>query len=153
MLVTYGDRMPIHAQIPAQTTNERTRAVVRAYVEALQRGDADALRASFAPEATWWVSGRLPVSGTWHGPDGILDGFLGAMLARLDAQAPVTQELTGLIADGETAVAEWTSRARSVRGQDYENHYAVVFTVRDDLVVEVREYMDTEVVREVLFAA
>ena len=148
--------MPIQASIPtdAETPNstERTRAVVRAYIEALQRGDIDALRTSFAADATWWVSGRLPVSGTWHGPDGILDGFLGAVVARLDSDAPVTQELTSLVADGETALAEWTSRAISARGQAYENHYAVVFTVRDGLVAAVREYFDTEVMREVLFA-
>jgi len=135
-----------------QSTTERTRAIVAAYVEALQRGDVDALRASFAPDATWWVSGQLPVSGTWHGPDGILDGFLAAMLERLDTNAPVSQELTTLIADGETALAEWTSRARTARGQAYENSYAVVFTVRDERIVAVREYMDTERVRQLLFA-
>ncbi len=65
--------------------------------------------------------------------------------------APVTQELTSLITDGDAAVAEWTRRARSVRGQAYENHYAVVFTVRDDRIVAVREYLDTEVALEILF--
>jgi uncharacterized protein len=157
-LVSYGDHHADRCPDPddltrvSATTTETTRAVVAAYIAALQRGDIDALRASFAPDATWWVNGTLPVSGTWHGPDGILDGFLGAVVARLDPDAQVTQELTGLIADGDTAVAEWTSRARATTGRDYENRYAVVFEVRDGLITAVREYFDTERMRDVLFA-
>jgi len=130
---------------------ERTRAVVRDYVTALQRGDVAALRESFAPDATWSLRGGLPVSGTWTGPDAIIDGFLAAMMARLDADQPLSQELTRLVADGDTAVAEWTSRATTTTGEAYENEYAVVFQVRGQQIVAVREYFDTEYARLVLF--
>jgi len=130
---------------------ERTRAVVRDYVAALQRGDVAALRESFAPDATWSLRGGLPVSGTWTGPDAIIDGFLAAMMARLDADQPLSQELTRLVADGDTAVAEWTSRATTTTGEAYENEYAVVFQVRGQEIVAVREYFDTEYARRVFF--
>ncbi len=130
---------------------ERTRAVVRDYVAALQRGDVAALRESFAPDATWSLRGGLPVSGTWTGPDAIIDGFLAAMMARLDADQPLSQELTRLVADGDTAVAEWTSRATTTTGEAYENEYAVVFQVRGQEIVAVREYFDTEYAGRVLF--
>lgn len=130
---------------------ERTRAVVRDYVAALQRGDVAALRESFAPDATWSLQGGLPVSGTWTGPDAIIDGFLAAMMARLDADQPLSQELTGLVADGERAVAEWTSRATTRTGETYENEYAVVFEVSGLKIVAVREYFDTEYAGRVLF--
>ena len=52
---------------------EQTRSVVRNYVAALQRGDLATLRACFAPDATWSLRGDLPVSGTWTGPEQILD--------------------------------------------------------------------------------
>lgn len=58
------------------SATETTRAVVAAYVAALGRGDLTALRASFAPKATWTIRGDLPVAGTWTGADEILDGFL-----------------------------------------------------------------------------
>ena len=74
------------------------------------------------------------MSGTWTGPDAILDGFLAAMFARLDPTAPVTQELHRIIADGEYAVAEWTSSARSVAGREYRNDYAVTFRVAGGLI-------------------
>jgi hypothetical protein len=133
------------------TDTERSRAVVRDYITALQQGDVDGLRASFTDDATWWLSGDLPVSGTWTGPGEILDSFLAAMLARLDPSRPVTQDLKGLVADGDTVVAEWTSRATTKDGRDYENDYAVVFVVRGEKIAAVREYFDTGYAQRVLF--
>jgi ketosteroid isomerase-like protein len=130
---------------------ERSRAVVRDYLASLQKGDIDALRASFTPDATWSLRGDLPVSGTWTGPTEILDGFLAAMVDRLDTSKPFTQEVRGIVADGDTVVAEWTSRATTRDGHPYENDYAVVFVVRDGKVAAVREYFDTGYARRVLF--
>jgi ketosteroid isomerase-like protein len=130
---------------------DRTRAVVLDYLDALQRGDVATLRESFAPDATWSLRGGLPVSGTWTGPDAIIDEFLAAMMARLDSRRPLSQELTGLVVEGDTAVAEWTSRATTTSGEAYENDYAVVFVVTGFEIVAVREYFDTEYAGRVLF--
>ena len=63
----------------------------------------------------------------------------------------MSQELTKLVADDDTAVAEWTSRATTTTGEAYENEYAVVFQVRGQEIVAVREYFDTEYAGRVLF--
>lgn len=120
-------------------------------MKALQEGDLAALRASFAPGATWWLGGDLPVSGTYTGAGEILDGFLAAMVARLDPAVPVTQTLKHIVADENMAVAEWSSHARSAAGEPYDNDYAVVFEVQDDRITAVREYFDTAYARRVLF--
>jgi ketosteroid isomerase-like protein len=130
---------------------DATRRVVTDYVDALQRGDLGALRASFAAEATWTLRGDVPVAGTWTGADEILDGFLAKLVATLRAEAPVSQTLHRIIADGEYAVAEWTSHATAGNGVPYENDYAVVFHVRDGLIQSVREYCDTSYMKRVLF--
>lgn len=133
-------------------TTEHTRQVVADYVAALGRGELAALRASFASDATWTLPGDLPVSGTWTGPAQILDVFLAAMVDRLDATVPVSQDLHRIVADGEYAVAEWTSHARARDGAEYTNDYAVVFHVVDGRIAEVREYCDTAYLKRVLFA-
>jgi ketosteroid isomerase-like protein len=132
-------------------STEETRRVVAGYVAALQRGDTDALRASFTPKATWTIRGDIPVAGTWTGPGEILDGFLAKMTATLDPQTPVTQDLHRIIADGDWAVAEWTSHARARNGAPYDNDYAVVFHVADGRIDAVTEYCDTSSMRRVLF--
>jgi ketosteroid isomerase-like protein len=132
-------------------STEETRCIVAGYVAALQRGDIDALRASFTPEATWTIRGDIPVAGTWTGPGEILDGFLANMFAVLDPAAPVTQDLHRIIADGDWAVAEWTSRARARNGTPYDNDYAVVFHVTGGHIDAVTEYCDTSYMRRILF--
>lgn len=133
------------------STTDTTRTVVADYVRALQTGDAAALRAAFTPDATWTLPGDLPVSGTWIGPEGILDDFLRRLMERLDPAAGVEQELHRIVADGDVAVAEWTSSARSLAGVAYRNDYAVVFRVRDGRIAAVTEYTDLDHMRRVLF--
>jgi uncharacterized protein len=132
-------------------STEETRKVVAVYVDALQGGDIDALRASFTPKAKWTIRGDIPVAGTWTGPDEILDGFLARVTATLDPAAPVTQDLHRIIADGDVAVAEWTSHARARNGTPYDNDYAVVFHVTGGLIDAVTEYCDTSYMKRVLF--
>jgi ketosteroid isomerase-like protein len=133
------------------SVTEDTRRVVADYVAALQRGDLAALRASFTPDATWTIRGDLPVAGTYKGADEILDGFLAGVVATLDPQAPVSQDLHRIIADGEYAVAEWSSHAQARNGAPYDNDYAVVFRVADGKVAAVTEYCDTSYMKRVLF--
>lgn len=132
-------------------STEETRSVVEGYVAALQRGDMDALRASFTPKATWTIRGDIPVAGTWTGAEEILDGFLAKVVATLDPDAPVTQDLHRIIADGDHAVAEWTSHARARNGTPYDNDYAVVFRVAGGRIDAVTEYCDTSYMKRVLF--
>jgi uncharacterized protein (TIGR02246 family) len=130
---------------------ERTRQVVADYVAALQAGDTETLQAAFAADGTWTLHGDVPVAGTWTGVDEIFGGFLAQLVERLDVAAGVTQTLHRIVADGEYAVAEWTSRARARGGEPYVNDVAVVFHVVDGKIASAREYTDTSYMRRVLF--
>jgi uncharacterized protein len=120
-----------------------SRAVIERYVTAVAARDMDTVRDLFAEDATWWLGGELPLSGTWRGRDAILGDFLGS-IPRLYRPETISLEITSLIAEGETVALEWTSRAQTTSGEDYENQCAGVFTVRDGKIASVREYMDTQ---------
>jgi ketosteroid isomerase-like protein len=137
----YGRGM---SEIPSKT-------VVLTYVEALQRGDIDAVRDSFAEQATWWLPGELPVSGTWRGRDRIIDEFLATALRYYDPET-VSIEVTNVVAEGEHVALEWITRGRTAAGRDYENFYSAIFVVRDGRIQAVREYTDTLHASNVLFA-
>jgi uncharacterized protein (TIGR02246 family) len=118
------------------------KAVLTRYVAAVEAGDADTIRASFAPDATWTLAGELPISGTWTGREAIVDEFLPTAMTSFEPGS-VDLEITGMIAEGENVALQWTSRARTLDGSPYENHCIGVFTVRDGRIRAVREYMDT----------
>jgi len=120
-----------------------SRTVIERYVAAVAARDMDTVRDCFAEDATWWLGGELPLSGTWRGRDAILGDFLGS-IPRLYQPETISLEVTSLIAEGDTVALEWTSRALTAAGEAYENQCAGVFTVRDGKIAEVREYMDTQ---------
>jgi uncharacterized protein len=132
------------------TRHTDTRAVVERYVAAVEAGDEGAIRDSFAGPATWRLFGDMPMSGTWRGRDTIVDEFLAGALGHYEPGS-IRLEITAIVADGDRAVVEWTSRARTRRGEPYENFCVGVFTVRDGKIQSVREYMDTAYATRMLF--
>ena len=129
-----------------------SKSVLRRYVAAAQAGEREATREMFAEDATWTLhAGELPISGTWKGRHGIIDEFLAQAMSHYEPGS-VRLEITGMIAEGDHAVLQWTSRARTREGRPYENGCIGVFTIRDGKIQDVREYMDTLYASEVAFS-
>jgi uncharacterized protein (TIGR02246 family) len=126
--------------------------VIKRYVAAIVAGDEWTMRESFAVDATWVMEGDLPISGTWHGRDAIMAGFL-AQALRCYEPGSVSIEVSNMIAEGEQVAVEWTTSARSRSGKVYENHLIGVFRVRDGRIFHGREYLDTRYADRVLFGA
>ena len=133
----------------AQQTDSKS--VLRRYVAAVQAGDESAIRDAFAEDATWTIhAGQLPISGIWKGRDAIIDEFLAEAMANYEPGS-VSLEITGMIAERDHVVLQWTSRARTRDGRPYENGCIGVFTIRDGRIQAVREYMDTLYASQVAF--
>jgi ketosteroid isomerase-like protein len=129
------------------------KAVLRRYVSALEAGDECTVRELFAENATWTLAaGKLPISGTWEGRDAILNEFLATALSYYEPGS-VSLDITGMIAEGDHVVLQWTSRANTRTGRRYKNDCIGVFTVRDGRIQAVREYMETLYAHDQAFAA
>jgi uncharacterized protein (TIGR02246 family) len=128
----------------------RARAVLQRYLDALVAGDLPAIADSFAEDATWWLHGDLPMSGTKRGRDEIIEFLVSAGVLYV----PGTQsfEFGSITVEDERAVLEWTVRGTSAAtGEQYDNSYCDVFVIRDGRIVAVREYLDSLHVATVLF--
>jgi len=129
------------------------KSVIRRYVSALEAADERTVRELFDEHATWTLAaGELPISGTWEGRDSILNEFLATALSYYEPGS-VSIDITGMIAEGDQVVLQWTSRANTRTGRRYENDCIGVFTVRDGRIQDVREYMDTLYAHDQAFAA
>jgi ketosteroid isomerase-like protein/alkylhydroperoxidase/carboxymuconolactone decarboxylase family protein YurZ len=127
----------------AMTNQHSVDDVIRTYFDAVQRGDQERIRASLAEDATFWIHGNLPISGTYEGRDAIVDGLFQGALSRFEPGS-LTVELTSTFVSEDHAAAEWVSRARTPTGTQYENCCSGIFVVRDGVITSVREYMDTQ---------
>jgi hypothetical protein len=76
------------------------------------------------------------------------DEFLATAMSHYEPGS-ISLEITGMIAERDQVVLQWTSRARTRAGQPYENGCIGVFTIREGKIQEVREYMDTLYAHEV----
>jgi ketosteroid isomerase-like protein len=124
--------------------------LVKRFIHELESGDRDRLAELLSDDATWWLPGSLPVSGTYRGRDSVMDGFLakGLGLYRPDT---LTFTIVSMIGEGDTVAVEWVADGTSAGGERYHNYYHVAFDVRDEKICAVREYVDSLYVREVLF--
>jgi ketosteroid isomerase-like protein len=122
------------------------REAVRAYFDAVGRGDRAALLALVRPDLRWRVPrGAIePYAGLHHGAERIVDSMLGAVGA---AFVPGTQrvDVRLLLAEAGVAVAETRMTAKRADGApDYENDYVFVFEFDSDgKIAEIREHVDT----------
>jgi len=120
-----------------------TKAVAERYVAAVRAGDEQAIGDLFAHDATWTLAGQLPISGVWKGRAAIIDEFLAVAMSHYEPGS-ISLEITGMTAEEDRVVLQWTSRARTRDGRPYENDCIGVFTIRGGKIRHVREYMDTQ---------
>lgn len=127
-----------------------SKSVVERFVGALASGDEAVIRDCFAADATWWLAGDLPISGTHTGADNILADFFGVAQRRF-APGSVTLRPGAVVGGGDHFVADWTVTGTSRLGRAYRNDYLASIEVRDGKIASVREYTDIQHVADVLF--
>jgi ketosteroid isomerase-like protein len=128
--------------------------VVAGVLDAIRGGDIEAIATLVHDDVVWDVVGAdyMPHGNRFEGRDAVLNDFLiGTVLPAWDLTRPITIDVVGLHVDGPVAVAEWTVDATSARGRDYHNDYCVVFTVDAGRIRSVREFLNTEYAKRVLF--
>ncbi len=125
--------------------------VVAGFVEALSSGNIEAAKAALADDATWWIPGSLPVSGTHRGKKAIFEDFLGKAQALFQPNSMAIQ-VRNVIGEGDCVAVEWIARGKSAKGSNYENYYHLMFEVRSGKIQAIREYVDTLYAKEVLFS-
>ncbi len=123
--------------------------VVRAWFERSFAGDPQ-LGELLADDALWWVQPGSPMAGSYRGREQVL-AMLGQAFALYDAPS-MRSEQRLLLADGEWVCVWLALAARTVKGRDWESDYVFLFRVAEGRIREVREFIDTQRVREVVFA-
>jgi uncharacterized protein len=125
--------------------------LVRGFVEALSAGNIEAAKVALADDATWWIPGSLPVSGTHRGKKAIFEDFLGQAQGLFQPNS-ISIEVRSLIGENDNVAVEWVARGKSAKGRNYENYYHLMFEVRNGRIQAIREYVDTLYAKEVLFS-
>ena len=117
-----------------------------AFFEAMQRADADAIADAYCEDGRVVTMGNTLISGA-RGKEEIRSFAAGVLDAFPDGLAFTVHTMT---AEGDRVAVEATSAGRHVSGRDYRNEYHFLFTWKEGRIIELKEYMDTELVTDVL---
>jgi ketosteroid isomerase-like protein len=137
-----------------QSKNDRTdnlaesnkQIVLKAYA-ALKEENVGGYFDSMADDITLTYFGSHIFTGTYRGKKDILDNYVPVLLNRLDGPIKIT--VTNAIAEGDQVFVEAQGESQTKDGLDYNNHYGIVLRLKDGKITEVREYMDTELVKTI----
>ena len=129
------------------TEPERNKGLIRQFVEILNRGDGEALVSMFTDDGKSVTMGTTAISGD-HDVEDMRTAskqILGAFPERLRFT------ILGMVAEGDKVAVEAESYGRHVSGAIYNNHYHFLFTLRGGKILEFKEYLDTQLLNDVIF--
>ena len=101
-----------------------------------------------ADDATWWMPGSLPVSGTYR-KDEIQAIFAGVRDRFVE---PPRMEIRTVTAEDDRVAVEVDGEGVMANGLEYRNSYHLLFRVRDGAIVECHNHQDLDHLRQMLEA-
>ena len=111
-----------------------------AAMEALNRGDIKTMLADFAPDAEWHTQPNFPERGIAHGTDRIKEVFARWRETFPDYRTSVEEYIDA--GNGVFVIRMTGSGSGTSSGAGTVIHFSEVVTMRDRLVVNVREFFD-----------
>ena len=121
---------------------------VRSLFANLENRRTDVFFDHVAENVTWTVMGTHPLAGTYH----TKDDFLAHTFARLNKllKEGVILRVTNLLVDGDTAVVELQSLSTALNGKPFNNTYCWIVRFSNGTIVEVRAYLDSALVQQLI---
>ncbi len=119
-------------------------AVLKRYLDALHHGDKDTMASMPAEDARYWILPGTTFSGTYDKPT-----FLTLVDKLVEAQAaPLDLQIDEITAQGDRVAIVVRGHMPLKAGGSYDNTYHWLFTFRDGLIVDVKEFFDTMAIRK-----
>ena len=110
----------------------------------LAKGNDEPFINAMADEIKWIWMGSGQWSKTFDGKKSVLDELW--LAVRQTLVPPYKAHAKCIIADDDHVVIEALGENETPDGKKYENKYCWVCTIKNNKIIELREYMDTELV-------
>src|ERR1041384_7794089 len=130
------------------STTEDSRRLVAGMCGELERGIPRACADALADDVRWVTPGSSVWSRTFEGKAAVLGDLLGPVRAQLVER--VRLSVRRILADWDHVVVEAMGRAMTKAGKPYNNDYCFVYKLAGGTIVEVTEYLDTELAVDAL---
>jgi ketosteroid isomerase-like protein len=117
---------------------------------ATAQGNSRPLVDAMADDFSWIIAGNGRWSRSYEGKQAVLSDLFPVLRERIEGRIRMIPQR--ILADGDHVVVEARGDNVTKTGQHYDNSYCFIFRVANGKLVEVTEYMDTELVTSTLGA-
>lgn len=114
----------------------------------LETGNNDDFFKHVSDDVSWTVMGTHPLAGTYHSKE----EFVSHTFQRLNRilKEGVILKVKNILLQDETAVVEMESISTALNGNPFNNTYCWVVYFQDEVIVEVRAYVDSALVQKII---
>jgi hypothetical protein len=124
---------------------EENKKIAIKFFEALSSGSETYLD-FYSNDSIIWTAGDNAIGGTRTKKEiiafaqGVLDSFPNG----------ITFKITGITAENERVAVEVNGEAIHASGKPYNNQYHFLLTIKNGKIIELKEYMDTQLAAKIL---
>lgn len=127
------------------STIKENKEIAIKFFEALSSGSESYLD-FYNDDSIIWTAGNNAIGGTRTKKE-IIDFAQGILAA---FPTGITFNITGMTAENERVAVEVSGEAMHASGEAYNNKYHFLLTIKNGKIIELKEYMDTQLAAKIL---
>jgi ketosteroid isomerase-like protein len=129
-------------------TASQNKQLMQGIFSELAKGNSTPFRDAMAEEFCWTITGSTAWSGTYRGKHAVLTELIAPLFSQF--ADTYTNSADRFIAEGDHVVVQCRGHVTTRAGAAYDNSYCYVCRLTGGKLVEVTEYLDTQLVASVL---
>ena len=124
---------------------DQNKEITKEFFEALSSG-SDQYLDFYTDESIIWTAGNNSIGGTRTKKEVV--SFAQNILSAFPTG--ITFNITGITAENERVAVEISGKAIHASGETYNNQYHFLLRIKDGKILELKEYMDTQLAAKIL---
>jgi len=133
--------------VELMTASDDNKRRVREAFRPWEEGDSGPFFELIAEDVRWTVIGSTPVSGVYESKQALVEAAFGPLLERLDGT--LLTRFVDVAADGDKVFLRFESSGVTRTGLPYGQVYCFAMVMREQRIVEIVAYLDTELLAKV----
>ena len=127
------------------SVTDQNKKITKEFFEALSNG-SDKYLDFYTDESIIWTAGNNAMGGTRTKEEVV--GFAQNILSAFPTG--ITFNIKGMTAEDERVAVEINGEAMHASGATYNNQYHFLLIIKDEKILELKEYMDTQLAAKIL---